>query len=232
MTRGFLDDLDRTLALSAASPALLAKDRRTVIRAGITSESALLRCASDRRVTSSALAVVGWLLPRWPGGARRAAFLRAAESLLSHPSSKVRAEAAVSLGLFRLRNATPALVRALDDPDDEVRVRAIASLGLRGDRRALPALARLLSDRRESAEVRATAAEALSGFEASFVAALVQNGLLDSLAAVRAGAAHAAGELRVRSVISTLRELAERDPSARVRAQARNALKAIPKESR
>src|SRR5437660_11296161 len=110
MSADFLLKLERALNRSQAPKAIIAKDRRASLRPRIDSEAKLLQMASSQGANPRTLAVIAWLLPRWPGGARRGAFLDAAEALLSHRSQAVRAEAAVSMGLFRLRKATSMLL--------------------------------------------------------------------------------------------------------------------------
>lgn len=224
MTAAFSAKLDEALSRSAAQENFIQRDRRIVLRAGIDSEAKLLRLASSKRAPPRLLTIVAWLLPRWPGGARRAAFFHAAQILLTHPLPEVRAEAAVSMGLFRLKNAPSILLQALDDRDDEVRCRILASLGLHGDVRTMPALVEILADRTESAAVRATAADALSGFRGSSSQSALLSALSDPSVSVRASSAQSLGELRVRSAGEMLGRLAERDASLMVRDTARSAL--------
>ena len=224
MSSDFLLKLERALNRSQAPRELIAKDRRAVLRSRIDSEAKMLHVASSKRASPHTLAVIGWLLPRWPGGVRSAAFLNAAEALLSHQSQAVRAEAAVSMGLFRLRRATSVLLGALDDSDNEVRVRVIASLALHGDVRTLPVLVQLLANRDEPAAIRAAAADAMCGFDALGTESPLVAALSDPSVDVRASAAFSLGELRVRSATSLLRKLAGRDRSRVVREAARSAL--------
>lgn len=227
MKTSFLAKLDQALSRSVAPKDFTERDRRAVLQGGIDSEAKLLRLASSQRAAPRILTIVVWLLPRWPGGARRPAFLHAAQTLLSHPSPVVRAEAAVSMGLFRLRRAPSVLLRALDDSDDEVRLRIITSLGLHGDEKTLPALVEVLSDRTESAAVRATAADAMSGFGGLPGESALLTALSDPSPKVRASAAHSLGQLRVQSAAQILRKLVKRDPRLIVRDAARSALEQI-----
>jgi HEAT repeat protein len=203
------------------------RNRRILLRAGIDSEIKLLRVASTKEASAPRLALVAWLLPRWPGKSRSQAFFRATLELLSHNSAAVRAEAVSSIGLFRLRAVTSVLVETLDDPAIEVRKRAILGLGLQGDSKALPTLLRLLADRRSPAAVRDTVADALSGFAAAPVSDALVAALSDRSAIVRFSAAHSLGELRVRSAAPALRRLALRDRNPRVRSAARSSLARI-----
>src|SRR5262245_15384573 len=107
MGTDFNSKLNSALSRSAAPERVVARDRRAIIRAGIDSDEKLLRAPSSRTTSASTLAIVGWLLPRWPGAARRLAYFDAARTLLLHPSPRVRAEAAVAMGLFRVNGAAP-----------------------------------------------------------------------------------------------------------------------------
>ena len=227
MSADFFLKLERAFSRCQAPNAMIAKDRRAVLRTRIDSEAKLLQVASLQGESPRTLAVIGWLLPRWPGGARRSAFLNAAQALLSHRSQAVRAEAAVSIGLFRLRKATSMLLPALDDSDNRVRVRVIASLALHGDVRALPILAQTLADRDEPAVIRASAADAMRGFKAVEAERPLLAALSDPSATVRASAIQSLGELRIRSAMRLLRKLAERDRSRVIRNAAQAALARI-----
>jgi HEAT repeat protein len=227
MSTEFRLALDRVLNRSQAPEDLIAEDRRVLLQSRVDSVATMLRVASAKAANPRTLAVIGWLLPRWPGGARSTAFLDATAALLSHPSPAVRGEAAVSLGLFRLKRAASALLRALNDSDDEVRLRAIASLALHGHPRTLPVLAQLLANHGESASIRAAAADAMGGFDAKQSEAALAAALSDPSPIVRASAVHSFGELRVSSATGRLRRLAGRDRSVVVRDAARAALARI-----
>lgn len=223
----FIAKLDSVLNRSVALKRAMASDRRAILREGIDCEEKLLRAAFSTSTSERTLAVVGWLLPRWPGGNRRLAFFRAEKSLLSHRSPTVRAEAAVGMGLFRVRGASAVLVSALSDESADVRARAIASLGMLGDLSTLPALARLLVGRRESVAMRAGVADALSGFEPAAVGAILIAALSDPSPQVRASAANSLGELRVSAASKRLQSLIDGHERDDVREAARYALRRL-----
>jgi len=168
---------------------------KVLSRAGIDSEKKLLGAVARKGASAETLAVVGWLLPRWPGAAARKTFLEAERVLLFHPDAAVRAEAAVGMGLFRLEAAPEVLSAALDDSDDDVRVRVIASLGLHGDVSTLAKLLALLGPR-EPVAIRVAVVEALCGFPAPSVEPLLETALRDRSPAVRAAAASSKRELK------------------------------------
>lgn len=79
---------------------------------------------------------------------------------LSADQPELRMAAANVLGRLGDRDATPALVKRLDDPDPRVRLRAATACGSIGDPRSVDALVELLSDDRR--EVKRAAADALA----------------------------------------------------------------------
>lgn len=232
MSADFYSQLDSTLNRSVAPKELIARDRRAIIRAGIDSEATLLRAASSTTASVRTLAVVGWLLPRWPSATGRRPYFDAVRTLLAHPSPVVRAEAAVAMSLFPMKDAPSALVSLLEDGSDDVRIRAIGSLGVHGDVKTLPALIRLLSDRRESVGIRAGVADALSGFDADKVQAALSAALSDSSPQVRASAAHSIGELHVSSASALLKKLTGSTESRIVRDAALAALSRLRRDGR
>ena len=69
---------------------------------------------------------------------------RLSEILVQDRNSKVRLQAAVTLGKLKDRRAVPALLSALYDPHVMVRIGAVSALQRIGDPRALPSLRGLL----------------------------------------------------------------------------------------
>lgn len=76
----------------------------------------------------------------------RAAFHRAATTLMAHRQAIIRLNAAFVLGDVKARDERPLLEQALADPSDFVRTGAVVALGKLGDKGAEPALQRLLDD--------------------------------------------------------------------------------------
>lgn len=145
----------------------------------------------------------------------------------------VRRAAADALGDFggAAEPAIPALTEALRDPDPDTRWRAASALGDIGPSSApaVPVLVETLRD--EHAGVRRAAAGALGDIgpaAAQAVPALVEL-LEDQEDVVRESAASALGEIgsAAAAAESTLRSLARRDPVARVRDAAVQALSKI-----
>ncbi len=76
----------------------------------------------------------------------RAAFHRAANTLMAHRQAIIRLNAAFVLGDVKARDERPLLEKALTDSSDFVRTSAVVALGKVGDEAATPALERLLDD--------------------------------------------------------------------------------------
>jgi HEAT repeat protein len=83
----------------------------------------------------------------------------ALKQALTDPDQLVRAEAALSLGKLKARDALANLLPLLADPDEHIRGSVAHAVGLIGDKSAIEALRPALEDK--SAFVRAVAAESL-----------------------------------------------------------------------
>ncbi len=66
---------------------------------------------------------------------------------LSHPSYKVRLQAAILIGKQRLVKAAPALLKALDDQHDAVKAAAVLSLGKLGEESARRSIVLMLGNK-------------------------------------------------------------------------------------
>jgi HEAT repeat protein len=232
MRATFASRLGETLAKSA-SRAQADEDRRCLLAAGIVSERSMMTAAASTDTAPRVLAIITWLLARWPARDKRPEFVRTAAELLRHPRREVRQEAAVSLGLLGTRRAIDALRGAIRDTDEEVRKRVISGLGLQeDDEAAYLAVVAVLTDKRESAAVRAHAAEALANFPERANASHLVDALADPAPEVRFFAAHALGELRVQDAVSALRIISRSDTGqvpgfGTVQREARSALRKI-----
>lgn len=94
-----------------------------------------------------------------PGRARADKIDDLVNAMLTDPSHKVRAQAAIVLGQLGNPRAVQPLIEALRDPADTVRGTAAASLGRLGDKRAVAALQKLKTD--ASTFVRQSVAKSL-----------------------------------------------------------------------
>ncbi len=86
----------------------------------------------------------------------RAAFHRAAGTLMTHKQAIIRLNAAFVLGDVKAREERPLLEQALVDPSDLVRTSAAVALGKLGDAQGAPALERLLDDANPAVREEAT----------------------------------------------------------------------------
>jgi len=149
-------------------------------------------------------------------------------TLLSHPAAEVRRQALERLADLRPPEVLPAVsALAADDPDPATRGAALRALAAIGESGAIPALAPHLED--GSPEDRLGAMVGLlryGGLEGTLLAAERMAALCASpLAADRALAARALGEIGVRSFYQPLLKLLD-DPNLEVR---RAALAAAPR---
>jgi HEAT repeat protein/beta-lactamase regulating signal transducer with metallopeptidase domain len=105
---------------------------------------------------------------------------------------EVRRAAAQGIGnLENIRNAPPALIRAMDDADADVRQSAAHALEHIGDPAAVGALIARITD--SSADVRQAVVDALEEFDDPAVTAALRTALKDSNSDVREAAARALG---------------------------------------
>ena len=115
---------------------------------------------------------------------------RLQELLRSHNDARVREAAANAFGKLGLKEATEALIGALDDEAENVRWFAIESLLKLGALQAVPRLCELL-ERDQSAGVRERAASALGEFGQPAAVPTLRKALSDKNERVRAKAASA-----------------------------------------
>jgi hypothetical protein len=85
-------------------------------------------------------------------------------ALFTDPVEKVRYQMALSLGRFKIDEATTALINALTDTGSEVRRAAARALGVHGNAEALPMLKRVAQSDKNR-EVRTTASEAIENIQ-------------------------------------------------------------------
>jgi len=151
-----------------------------------------------------------WLLSRLGDARALPELLRA----LRDPDSRLRVEAAFSLGTLGNRRAVRALIGTLkDDLDANIRMAAAHSLGELDDKRSSDALLEKLGDSNEDPRVRGQAAEAL-GRTARAIPDLIR-ALEDSSVEVRYWAAFALGELGDSAALPALERLAQSDDAIR-----------------
>jgi HEAT repeat protein len=131
---------------------------------------------------------------------------------LADPDSRLRVEAARSLGTLAAPDTVPDLVRALSaDVQPDVRSAVAAALGLIGDERGVDPLLAKLADAREQPAVRGAAAEALTGPRSPRAVDPLIAALSDPEPEVRYWAAFALGELGDDRAIPGLERLAQSD---------------------
>lgn len=165
---------------------------------------------------------------------------RAAPVLLEGLSDSVvenRIYALIALAELHDANSVPAVIRATRDDDKDVRKTAIYALGELHDARAVPVLQSALDD--PTADIRFNAALALSRFgdvhADPVLRAMLDRSVLDRVpgmgpdqkeeAIVAAISAYA--KLAGKNALADLQPLADRDPSMRVRAAAKEAISSL-----
>ncbi|HEX2250588.1 MAG TPA: HEAT repeat domain-containing protein, partial [Gemmatimonadales bacterium] len=127
----------------------------------------------------------------------------------------VRAHAAADLGLINAPEATPALLKALNDPDVRVRQAAVWAVGQSG-KAALQGLVRLLGDRNTMVAHRAQEILAERGFEVA--ASILTYAETTSIRAGRLAAIELIGWLRLAAGANLLlRFMTDLDPEIRVK---------------
>ena len=202
---------------------------QSVLDAGGVSEQALVAMIRTPGLDTDLRANVAWLIPRlaMTGASGE---LRA---LLSDPSERVRAEAAVGLGLLPSSDeAVDALVAAAAaDSSTTVRIAALHGLGILSSPRSAGPVLALLRDAAQPDEIRADAAESLAHVEDDAVVPALVDALADPSPLVRYSAAYALGEQRDPAAIPALGAIAAGDdgdtPFGRVSACAREAIETI-----
>ncbi|HEY3054844.1 MAG TPA: HEAT repeat domain-containing protein [Thermoanaerobaculia bacterium] len=154
---------------------------------------------------------------------------------LRDPVVETRIYALIALAELRDRSSVPAVIAATRDEDKDVRKTAIYALGDIGDPRAVPILEEALND--QVADIRFNAAMALSRFgdqkAEPVLRAMVDRATLDRVPGMRpdqkedamVAAIPAYAKLAGKSAAAELVPLANSDPSMRVRAAAKDALK-------
>ena len=179
----------------------------SVLRAGGTSEPALLALLSDRTLDPGLRGDVCWLLPRLGIAADDA--LTAA---LSDASAQVRAEAAAALGLSADHGVVEVLLTALQcDSSTAVRQAAVHALGVHSASRSADGLVALMLDGSDATELRADAAEALAHVPHDRVVPALIAALEDPSPSVRFSAAYALGEQGDPTAREALQRLAATD---------------------
>ena len=151
----------------------------------------------------------------------------------SHPETRIYA----ALGLGRLRDpaAVPALLAALSADEHDIRKSAVYALGEIGDPRAVPALVQTLND--QTADVRYNAAIALARFGDKRAIGVIREMLdrprLDRVPNMRPDQKEATMLAAISALLKIAPEeapklltpVAQSDPSLRVRAAAKEAIK-------
>ena len=153
---------------------------------------------------------------------------------LSDPVVENRIYALIALAELHDPSSVPAVIRATKDDDKDVRTTAVYALGELRDPRALPVLQAGLDD--PTADIRFNSALALSRFgdpkAAPVLRAMMDRSVLDHVPGMRpdqkeeaiVAAISAYSKLAGKSALADLQPLAERDPSMRVRAAAKDAI--------
>jgi HEAT repeat protein len=150
-------------------------------------------------------------------------------AVLSNPSAKGRAHAALTLGLIGDRRAVGALVRALQDPDPVLRSRAAVALGRIGDGSTFDSLVLALRD--PKVHVRCDAMWALSELGDKRAVGLLIRALRDPSRFVRRQAAECLGELGSAQALPELQRLAMNDKQRRVKQAAWQAIEQLEREA-
>ena len=163
------------------SAAAVAQSVERLKTAGVVSGKTLVDLLMQPTTPVSLRLDACWLLPRI--GLERAE--RTLVTLLSDEDPRVRAEAAMSLGLLSNDTVVDPLVDCLKtDPELQVRLAAIHALGILSDPKSAPCLQALMSNPNEDASVRADATEALAHVDADGVIDALLSALQDPCSCV------------------------------------------------
>lgn len=150
---------------------------------------------------------------------------------------ETRIYALIALAEIRDRTAVPAVIGATNDDDKDVRKTAVYTLGELGDPRAIPVLAKAAED--PIADIRFNAGLALSRFGDArampVLRAMLDRATLDRVQGMRpdqkeeaiVAAIPAYAKLAGKDSLTELQPLADRDPSMRVRAAAKDAIESL-----
>jgi cellulose synthase operon protein C len=197
---------ERALALCDA---LLARGGRPAFAPftdGIETVDPDLRARAERAAESIAAAVVP-------------AFV----TLERHPAADVRARAIQFLSTRKEDEAQSAVVDALADPDETVQKLAVSAVGAVSNPAVIGAVAAMLQ-KSPSWPLRVRAAEALGRFgptaRSAGFAALARAARVDTYALVREAAMRSAAQVDRSATAAVLRDVAEKDPEARLRSLA------------
>ncbi len=143
--------------------------------------------------------------------------------LLRDENPAVRSAEAYRLGTEKIKEAVPALIKALGDEVPGVRINAIVALGQIGDEAAVDPLTNILN-RDELPAARAMAAEALSRFEGREVKSRLLSAIESEDENVRISALKSLGETGGEDELDSIIRIAENDPEWPVREAAAAAL--------
>lgn len=144
-------------------------------------------------------------------------FLEPELARLQGRNARSRAAAAADLGALRIRQALPALRRALEDRDTHVRIAAVRAVGELGDRADLAELVQRLGDR--SSVVAGRAQEVLAEHGRAAAEEIISFAHTSESPAARYAAVDLLGWLRVPQAVEPLLDLVrDADPELRVKA--------------
>jgi HEAT repeat protein len=212
--RAFLDRL-RAVVSGVAQEAREDTEQAmlSVLRAGGTSLSALVRLVSNPETSLETRETACWFLGRLDDRRALPAFL----SALRANDASLRGHAARELGFLGVRRAVKPLVDLLlTDRDDEVRKAAAVALGSIHAQRAMEPMLRVLTHTTTASPgLRGMVAEQLARFNSSRSSSRSVRILIDVLEdpspEVRFWAAYALGALSAREAIPALERLAATD---------------------
>ncbi|PRQ04008.1 putative phycocyanin operon protein Z [Enhygromyxa salina] len=176
--------------------------------AGVVSEETLMELLMQPTVPVSLRLDACWLLPRIGLEGAECTLI----TLLSDEEPRVRAEAAMSLGLLSNDTVVDSLLSRLKtDPELQVRLAVVHSLGTLSHTKSAHCLQALISNPEEDATVRADATEALAHVDADGVIDALLSALQDPSPTVRFSAAYALGEQGDPVALPALRVIADTD---------------------